>query len=379
MAVDPNLRIPYITNWNFGVQHAFSGNLSLELGYVGNHGSRLTGFRDINQIDPATGVRPFAAQYPYLQFIDQMSNDSHSNYNSLQSTLTKRLSHGVSFTAGYTYGHGLDNGSLNRQGFLPQNSRNPGAEYASGDFDIRNRFTFTATYNIPGKKGFGQLLEGWKLNSILSLQSGQPWLVNDTANDFSGSGDTADRWNFYGNPSDFKSGSSSIPYCTGPGAGGCSVTSGVSGIQTSFSSAVSSAMWAQCTAVAPDPSTLNTGGCYVSGKSVMTPPKAGTFGTMGRNIFRDSGFKNLDFSVFKTFVYKERLNVQFRAEFFNIFNHPNIANPFGSVNGWGVGNDPGGAQNTFGCGCATPDGAAGNSLLGSGSARAVQLGLKINF
>ena len=100
---------------------------------------------------------------------------------------------------------------------------------------------------------------------------------------------------------------------------------------------------------------------------------------MGRNIFRDSGFKNLDFSIFKTFTYKERVNAQFRAEFFNIFNHPNIANPFGSVNGWGVGNDPGGAVNTFGCGCATPDGAAGNSLLGSGSARAVQLGLKINF
>ena len=377
--MDSNLRHPYVTNWNFGVQHAFSGNLSLEVGYVGNHGSRLTGFRDINQIDPATGVRPFDATFPYLKFIDQMSNDSHSNYNSLQSTLTKRLSHGVSFTAGYTYGHGLDNGSLNRQGFLPQNSRDPGAEYASGDFDIRHRFTFTATYALPGKKGFGQLLEGWKLNSILSLQTGQPWLVNDTANDFSGSGDIADRWNFYGNPSDFKSGSSSIPYCTGPGAGGCSVTSGVSGIRTSFSAAVSTAMWAQCTAVAPDPSTLATGGCYVSGKSVMAPPKAGTFGTMGRNIFRDSGFKNLDFSLFKTFKFKERFNAQFRAEFFNILNHPNIANPFGSVNGWGVGNDPGGAVNTFGCGCATPDGAAGNSLLGSGSARAVQLGLKINF
>ncbi len=64
-----------------------------------------------------------------------MTNDTHSNYNSMQATLTKRMSHGVSFTAGYTYTHGLDNGSLNRFGLLPQNANNPGAEYGNSDFD----------------------------------------------------------------------------------------------------------------------------------------------------------------------------------------------------------------------------------------------------
>src|SRR5439155_25962147 len=83
----------------------------------------------------------------------------------------------------------------------------------------------------------------------------------------------------------------------------------------------------------PTSSTLAQGGCYVSGKSVMVPPKAGTFGTMGRNIFRDTGFKNVDFSVFKTFKFKERYSAQFRVEFFNLFNHPIIANPYGSANG----------------------------------------------
>src|SRR6202521_5040868 len=180
--VDPNLKTPYIVNYNFGVQHSFTTNLSLEVGYVGNHGDNLLGIRDINQCAPnpdGNCVRPFAAQYPYLQYINFASNDSRSSYNSLQATLTKRVSPGLNFTAGYTYGHGLDNGSLNRFGGLPQNSSNPDAEYASSDFDVRHRFTLTAGYAIPGKKGFGQLLEGWKLNFIVNLQSAQPWVATD--------------------------------------------------------------------------------------------------------------------------------------------------------------------------------------------------------
>src|SRR5437867_2531922 len=100
----------------------------------------------------------------------------------------------------------------------------------------------------------------------------------------------------------------------------------------------------------------------------MVPPKAGTFGTMGRNIFRDTGFKNVDFSVFKTFKFKEQYSAQFRAEFFNLFNHPIIANPYGSANGSQLGWDPS-APGGFGSGGATPDVAAGNPLVGSGSAR----------
>jgi hypothetical protein len=382
MAIDPNLKAPYVASWNFGVQHAFANNLSLELGYVGNRGERLILFRDINQLDPTTGVRPYADKFPYLKFINQASNGAHSKYNSLQATLTKRLSHGLSFLAGYTYGHGLDNGSLNRFGTLPQNSLNPAAEYASSDFDIRHRLTLTASYEIPGPKGFGQLLKGWKINSIVNLQTSQPWIAFDAANNFSGSGDNADRWDFFGNPADFKSGSSSIPYCSGPGANGCSVTSGVSGIQSFFSPSASTAMWAQCVAAAPDPSTLGQGGCYVSGKSVMVPPTAGTFGTMGRNLFRDTGFKNVDLSVFKNFTFKERYNAQFRVELFNIFNHPIITNPYGASNGYGGasgGTNDMGTSSTFGCGCATPDVAAGNPLVGSGSSRVMQLGLKFTF
>jgi hypothetical protein len=379
LAVDPKLKTPYITNYNLGVQHAFTNNLSLDVGYVGNHGDNLLGIRDANQINPATGVRPYAATFPYLKFINQITNFVHSNFNSLQATLTKRVSHGFSFTAGYTYAHGLDNNSLNTQyGYMAPNANNTAAEYASGDFDIRHRFTFTTTYSIPGKKGFGQLLEGWKINSIVSLQGPQPWSVVDHQYDFSGTGDLADRWDFFGNPSDFKSSTSSIPYCSGFGSKGgvtCTIQSGVSGIVSTLPASLGQ----QCLAVAPDVSTLNEAGCYVSGKSVLVPPKAGTFGTMGRNIFRDSGFRNVDLSIFKNFAFRERFNAQFRVEFFNVFNHPLIANPFGSVNNYGGGSDPGSSPSTFGCGCATPDVAAGNPIIGSGSSRDIQLGLKLTF
>jgi carboxypeptidase family protein len=381
LGIDPNLKAPYVASWNLGVQHAFANNLSLELSYVGNEGERLVLFRDINEINPATGVRPYAAQFPYLKFINEASNGAHSNYNSLQATLTKRLSHGLDFLAGYTYGHGLDNGSLNRFGTLPQDSTNPQLEYASSDFDVRNRFTLTAGYTIPGKKGYGQLLEGWKINSIVSVQTGQPWIAFDAGNNFSGSGDNSDRWDFFGNPADFKSGgSTSIPFCfVDPKTGlSCTQTSGVSGIVTQLPTT----LYQKCTAVAPDAGTLAQGGCYVSGNSVLLPPAPGTFGTMGRNLFRDLGFKNVDFSIFKNFAFKERYNAQFRVEFFNIFNHPNISNPYGASNGYGGasgGTNDMSTSSTFGCGCATPDVAAGNPLVGSGGSRAIQLGLKVTF
>jgi hypothetical protein len=111
----------------------------------------------------------------------------------------------------------------------------------------------------------------------------------------------------------------------------------------------------------------------------MTPPTAGTFGTMGRNIFRDSGFKDLDFSVFKTFTWKERYTAQFRAEFFNILNHPAIENPYGASNGSSGGNNDPSSSSTFGGAIGTPDVVAGNPLVGSGDGRAIQVGLKLTF
>jgi len=343
VAVNPNLRTPYVTTWTAEIQHSITNDLSLEVGYVGDHGTGLIGFRDINQLNPnlATPARPFGAQYPYLAFIYQISNQDFSNYNSLQATLTKRVSHGLSFTGGYTFSHALDIASANFGGGIPQNSNDPLLDYGNSNFDIRHRFTFTTTYTLPGRDGFGQMLKGWQINSIVTAQTAQPWNAVDSSSNISGTGENVDRWNFVGNPADFKVGPTPIPSLSGAAA------------------------MAACGGA-----TL----CYVEGGSYLALPAQNTFGDAGRNIFRGRGLKDWDLSITKDWSFRELVKAEFRAEFFNVLNHPNFATP--GVNGAGF-NNPSGSQ--FGCTCETPDTAASNPVLGSGGSRAMQLGLKLIF
>jgi hypothetical protein len=394
-AMNRNFRTPYVENWTIGIQHAFSSKLSLETTYVGNHGVKLLGVVDLNQPDIANGstVQPFATQYPYLNYINYLSNFYGSTYHGLQNTLTARNYHGLDFVLGYTYAHAIDDLSSNWVAYLPQDSHNPGRDRGSSDFDIRHRFTLSVTYTLPEKKTRSQLLEGWQLNTIITMQSGQPWGVNDQVNGFSGAGENSDRWDLFGSPANFKSGGqNSIPLCVSGASGGCTYTNNPSGNTIALSDQQTAAAWAACQALAPVGSamaaSLNSaianaqGGCYVSfnGKSFLLPNATGSFGTMGRNIFRDTGFHNVDLSISKSFKFGERMKAQFRIETFNIFNHPNFANPYGSTSGYGQNatGDPS-VVGTFGCGCATPDNASFNPVLGSGSARAIQLGLKFIF
>src|SRR5207302_3724278 len=138
------------------------------------------------------------------------------NYNGLQTTLTARNYHGFTAVIGYTYSHSLDNVGANWDfgaGLgLPTDSNNPQREYASSDFDIRHRFTLSLTYAIPGRKSFAQLLQGWELNSIVSLYGAQPFGVMDAGSDVSLTGEANDRWNFYGNTGDFKATPTGIPF-----------------------------------------------------------------------------------------------------------------------------------------------------------------------
>ncbi len=384
MAMDRNYRNPYVTNWTLGIEHAFTGNLSWDVSYVGTHGSKLTGIYDINQINPQSPAentvacnhcednshRPFAAQFPYLEFINFMTNVYRSNYHGLQTSLNARNMHGLTFIAGYTYSHSLDNMSYNWNQYLPLNSLNPKGDYANSDFDMRHRLTLSLTYALPSKKSPLQLLEGWQVNSIVTLQSSMPWQTFDSSNDLSATGEFADRWNFFGNPADFKSGGANPIPCFGfGGSAGCSPN-------------IPGPCMQAASAMGPGAVTsLNNLGCYMAGNSVMIPPALGTFGNLGRNMFRDTGYRNLDLSIAKNFHLKERLTAQFRAEFFNVLNHPNFANPWDGTSGYGPGaltSDPSG-PGVFGCGCATPDTAAVNPVLGSGGARAIQLGLKMIF
>jgi hypothetical protein len=419
MGVDPNIKLPYVVNYNVSLQHQLGSNFSIEVAYVGNHGYSLLNFADVNQAPLGAGwclnspltaaqaadacngatpgvplgsfssqavqeARPYFSKFPYLGFINFASNRAYSNYNSAQVTLTKRMSQGLSFTAGYTYSHALDNGSLNRFGLNPENSTNLAGEYGNSDFDIRHRVTFTVTYNIPGKKGFGQMLEGWQINSIINYATAQPWQTFDNSDNFSGTGEKADRWNIFGNAADFPSGKTSISYCSGFGT-----ASAACGFADPYNAGnntdplpaafVSSAL-AGCAAHAASTATLASAGCYVStnGNSFITPPALGTFGNMGRNILRDSGYHNWDLSIFKNFRVTERFGAQLRWEVFNVLNIPIAANPSGASSFVNTGNTPGPGA-VFGASFLTPDFAAGNPLVGSGSQRVMQLGLKLTF
>jgi len=324
-----------------------------------------------NGVGLGVGTNPC---FPYLGYIDFFSNINKSNYNGLQVSLTQRTSHGLSFTAGYTYAHALDDNGDNEGNGLhtPIDSANPGSLYGNSDFDIRHRFTFSVDYAIPGRKGFGQMLEGWAINSIVTLESGAVWGVNDQGNDFSGTGESAnpigsigEQWIFSGNPSDFtpvhgwtdtNGGNGGVPYFPG----------------TSDSQCLAAATANGPLAVA----SLTNSGCFRVGNSMLIPQAYGTLGTTGRNIFRDQGFKNLDMSVTKAFKFKERLSAEFKAEIFNVFNHPFFANPYGGPGG-GTADPSAGAG--YGFTGLTPDVQASNSVLGSGGARAMQLGLKLSW
>ena len=225
LAVDRKLRTPYVWNWATTIQHAFTSNLSLEVADVGNHGSRPW-IDDVNQVDPNSAAeiacghceqngRPFYNRFPYLSSIYQMSNIDRSNYDALQTTLTTRDYYGLSAVLGYTYSHSLDDVGANWDfgaGFgLPSDSNHPGNEYASSDYDMRQRLTVTLTYLIPNRKGFAHLLEGWQLNSIISVYGAQPFGVMDAGTDVSLTGEDNDRWDFFGRTSDFRSTPTGIP------------------------------------------------------------------------------------------------------------------------------------------------------------------------
>ncbi len=216
-ATSPNLPSPEIISWNLGVQHALTSTVSLDVNYIGNHGGRLPGVTDLNQATGAglgggAGVLPLAAQYPYLAYVDYMQDNEVSNYDGLEATLTARNFHHLSFLAGYSYSHALTEEPGTGYGLAsPQNNLNPMADYGPTMFDIRHHFSFTPSYTIPGRKAPLQLLEGWSVQSAILATSGLPWNASTTKN-LSGSNEKKDRWDFFGNPSDFTQTSNVIPF-----------------------------------------------------------------------------------------------------------------------------------------------------------------------
>ena len=312
--------------------------------------------------------------------IYQLANGADSIYHGLQVTLRQSTTKGLYFVAGYTWAHAIDTSGSNRQ-FNIQNSYDPAAERSNADTDIRHRFTLALTYEPPSKPGYAQMLQGWHINGIFTAQGGSPLFLYDSFNDISGTGEFNDHWNITGSPANVHwSKNVPIPYVD-PGQFNTvqynddpdnplfHATGGANPIaQRCFDQAFALGGQAGADQLigGVDEATI-TGGCYVSGGTIITPPAPGTFGNMRRNIVYGPGFVNLDFSVIKDFKLGERFRLQLRGEFFNILNHPNFADPDHDLS-----DGP-----TLGLAQFTPDIAASNPVIGSGGSRHIQIGAKI--
>jgi carboxypeptidase family protein len=400
-AVDQNWRMPYVQQWNIGIQRALRSNLSLDLAYVGTHGTDLFGQVDINE--PPAGTtsstriqqsRPFYSQFPWMGKITDLGNFGFSNYNGLQATLTQRTWHGLFTTVGYTYSHTLDTAGTDvGLSICPDPTVLVRCNYGPTAFDIRHKVTGRISYNFPSKKSPAQLLEGWQINSVINIQGGIPYDTRDTSDNFSGTGENTDRWDIFGDANDFNGyGRTAHIPCWGVAGskfdlpGTC--TTVAAGPVNNLTANMPAACVNAATSLPVNPSVpgsdagstgikqLGVYGCYMSGNSVIVPPAQGTFGTMGKALFRGAPFQIGDISIRKHTRITERIDSEFAFDMYNVTNHPEFAIPGGNGNGSiNRVDQPSG----FGRSLATPNVSNGNVVAGSGDARRYQFGLKFIF
>ncbi|HEV2717600.1 MAG TPA: hypothetical protein VGU64_20195, partial [Terriglobales bacterium] len=316
-SVDPKTRTPYVQNFNLNLQQQIGSKVVTQIGYVGSKGTKLFQFLDINQPshaqitaadlacvpDIANGVYCPSGYgvpriSPNLFYINQEKSSSNSIYHSLQASLRASGWHGLSSQANFVWSHSIDTASdledfepLQSQ---PQDSTNPAGNRGNSSFDLRRRFTWNFTYQFPKWGGsWARLRSGWGFDGVLNLQDGQPWHLNyEFEGDYSGAGEGFDRADLIG----------PLHYSSNP-AQYLDI----------------SAFAAPCTWGNP----LNDG----SSDESNCVPGTRHFGSEGRNSLRGPSFKEFNFSLFKNTTLSERVTMQLRAEFFNIFNHPNFSSP----------------------------------------------------
>ncbi len=296
--VDKNFRTPYVIQYNLGIQYEPVRNWLLDIGYVGSEGHKLINVMSLNQ--GATGTAPyntaggafgpvaspaFSANKLLTAGFQLAQSNASSNYNSLQTSLTKRFSKGLQFLASYTYSRSIDYnsgqpGAGNELNVLAGDQQNMLSQRGVSDFDRPHRFVLSGLYDFPkfykGDSGFAKrAINGWELSSIMTFQSGSPFTVTCTSGsstynraDLTGtsptvSGDTESKLGGYFNTAAFKT---------------------------------------TCANVAP-------------------------FGTSPRNFLRGPGQKNVDIGIVKFIPINERQKLEFRTELFNAFNLVNFANP----------------------------------------------------
>jgi hypothetical protein len=308
--VDPNLRTPYVMQFNLSVQRELARKLSLETTYIGSMGRKLTDLVDTNPFILGTtnrvfNVQPGARTGTLYSFLDTFMNVANESYNGLEIALNKQTSEtrwlGTTyFTVAYTYSHAIDNAS----GFRERDSRVPFYNHnqfrASSDFDLRHRFSFSGGWDLPfanlWQSGPRQLTKGWSLYSILSDRTGFPLDVLAQLT----------RRRTRPGPS---------------GAGDCNLVRAnlVGPIVYMDPKSNATASWF-------DPTAFSTTGLTCGAGAVA--PGAGTYGTAPRNLLLGPGRFNTDLALQKsTAIAGERFHLVLRGEFFNVFNNVQFLDP----------------------------------------------------
>jgi hypothetical protein len=333
--INPHFREPYVESWNFAIQRALPGNMSLDVAYVGNHGVDQPAQYNLNA---STTLGADKAGQPLYQQFGKTAGATlyfvgySSSYNALQVKLDKRYSNGFSLTTSYTYSKAM--------GYQSEDSGidfyiNQRRNWRRLNFDRTHYFVQSYVYELPFGKGKKMLtsgpaayiLGGWQLNGILSVASGTPL-------DFSFSGASLKA---PGNNNTLSwYGPGGIPVTKGNGRDATWFTPTICNFTNSAKPIVTSQCFAQ-------PGTEVAGGV----------PE---FGNLGKNVISGPGFWNLDASLFRNFQMGERYRLQFRAEAFSIANTPQWNNPNTDIN-----------SSNFG------------KITGAGGARSIQLGAKLMF
>jgi len=403
-AVDPNLEYYKYIFWNVNFQHAFTNNLSLDIGYVGSRSTDLQTSNNLNQAQPTNDTslanstqeqarsvysNPTTGVFPWFSTITYGYGGLSDTYHSLQMYLVERPARGLAFTAAYTLNRNLETQAI-------QNIYNPVNQYG-GNNDPAHHLAINFTYDLPGIKSPGQMLQGWGVHGSWVYESSLSQSPVDTKDDLTGTGvsngtSVSDTWSLYG---------SADPFNKIFGRAGTIPCYGVSGVTTSSLKSApciqvlagpSNAPWQNMPAACiqgatqepsfpgSDPNNANTKnglplyqlaaiGCYMVNGSAIVPPAQGTYGNLLRDELRGPGESLVNLAISKEWKLKERYSAQFRAEFYNLFNRTMYA-------GQGVNL---GSPNLFGAATGTPNVIQGGGASFSGGPRQVQLGLKLLF
>jgi hypothetical protein len=325
---DPTLRVQYSGNWFFGIQYAFTDNWIVEGNYVGSLGRKLYQGYDVNRFDGdllgpvvQTGVNTsgfpvYGTQLdrlnPSFGGIDYGQSNGLSAYTGVNFSVKRRFSRGLDLQAAYTVGKAKDTASSYGTGLNMVDMSNLKLNYGLSNFDVRHKVAVSLVYDIPGPKGPGALAKiagGWQTGGVVIMQKGTPYTV--TCNDaFVPVYDLPDT-----NPNRKITGNTGCDY-------------NADGHNGDFP-------------MVPSFGTFKSGSKqdFLSGiftKSDFPAPSLGQEGTLGRNTYIGPGYFNTDFNIVKNtkipwFWKNEAASLQFRAEFFNLFNNVNLQNPDGSL------------------------------------------------